>query len=230
MNRTILLVEDNIDILEANRLVLEMSGYTVITAATLKQARQQISASTPNLIILDILLPDGSGLDFCVQLRENNTNIPILCLSALSQNADIVKGLRSGADDYLPKPYDYNVLLARIEALLRRTHTDPVHRLGPFTVDYLAQRVYKDGRDLLLKPREVALLQLFADNPGTYFPPTTIYERIWGGESLEDIRTVYAHVSSLRRKMELYGDSPILIEQQRGKGYRLVNNGLASPE
>lgn len=222
MNKKIMLVEDNPEINKTNRRMLELNGYKVLTADTLKKAWEHVWRENPDLIVLDIMMPDGSGLDFCRELRAHDGAMPILFLTALDENADVVTGLRAGGDDYLAKPYDYNVLLARIEALLRRAQYGYVENIGSYQIDHVAQRVYRDGEDMLLKPREFALFCLFAENPGAYFTPGVLYERIWGGSALEDVRTVYAHVSSLRKKLGLYGDATIDIEQKRGKGYRLT--------
>lgn len=222
MMKTILLIEDNIDILNANCIMLELNGYSVLTALTLEQGEQQINTHIPDLIVLDIMLPDGSGIEFCQNLRQQGLMTPILYLSARNRNDDIVKGLRNGGDDYLTKPYDYDVLLAHIEALLRRTKAESHRQLGPFTIDQQAHRVYRDGKDLMLKPREFLLLQFFADNIGIFFPPHVLYERLWVGDATEDVRTVYAHISSLRRKMALYGSTELQIEHRRGAGYRLI--------
>lgn len=222
MSKVILLVEDNLDILKTNRRMLELSGYTVETATNLRDARKSMDKTPPDLIVLDIMLPDSSGLEFCAEIRERGVSVPVLFLTALGEDSDVVTGLRAGGDDYMSKPYDYEVLLARIEALLRRTQQESADHIGPFYIDRIARRVYRNGEDMLLKPRELSLFCLLVENPNVFFSPGTLYERIWGGNAAEDVRTVYAHVSSLRKKLELYGGSTLEIEQKRGKGYRLI--------
>lgn len=223
----ILLVEDNERINKANRRMLEMNGYSVETAMDLQEAQAVIKKEPPNLIVLDVLLPDGSGVAFCRELQESAPQIPVLFLSALGKNHDIVTGLRPGGDDYLTKPYDYAVLLARIEALLRRStqamEYAMVKRVGPFELDLAAQRAYREGTDLLLKPREFALFRLLAENPGVFFLPEELYERVWASDPNGDVRTLYSHISRLRRKLNV--DETLDIDQKRGKGYRLVLKG-----
>lgn len=225
-NSVILLVEDNRQIMNANRRMLELHGYDVRSAATIEEARLGIAEETPDLIILDIMLPDGSGLDFCRQLKSSTRGIPVLFLSVLAENADVVVGLRAGGDDYLSKPYDFEVLLARVEALLRRTrrngHAGASLRIGPFTVDDTAHRVYRDGKDAMLKPREYALFRLLAETPGVFYQPEVLYRRVWAIKPTGDLRTVYVHISSVRRKLGIGEDGAFRIEHKRGKGYRVV--------
>lgn len=226
---TILMVEDNEQITQANRRMLELNGYTVATARTLAEANRHIAAERPSLTVLDIMLPDGSGLDFCRDLQGAEAGIPVLFLTVLNENSDIVKGLRAGGDDYITKPYDYEVLLARIEALLRRSrlarHVPSKRDFGALTVDHTAQRVYRNGRDVLLKPREFALFRLFLENPGIYFQPETLHQRVWAVSQSADLRTLYSHISSLRKKLALDTYDTIAFEQKRGKGYRVVIRG-----
>lgn len=225
-NAAILLVEDNAEIMKANRRMLELRGYGVRTAASLAEAGRAIAEAPPDLMVLDIMLPDGSGLDFCRQLRGNAAGIPILFLTVLNENSDVVAGLRAGGDDYLTKPYDYDVLMARIEALLRRARRDgasgPLRAVGPFAFDHTAHRVYRDGRDTLLKPREYALFRLLMENPGVFFPAEVLFRRVWASDPAGDLRTVYAHVSCLRKKLALRDGDGLFLEQRRGQGYRLV--------
>lgn len=218
----ILIVEDNVQILEANRRLLELKGYAVRTAASLEEARRAVLETPPGLMVLDIMLPDGSGLDFC---RENRwlANTPILFLTALGEPADVVAGLRAGGDDYLSKPFSFEVFLARIEALLRRAqrNAQPTgQKLGPFGIDFIARRVYLGGRDVLLTPKEYELFRLLARNRAHYLPPEWLFANVWGSAPLGDVRTVYAHISKLRRKLEMPGEFDIV--QKRGSGYRLV--------
>lgn len=226
MNETILLIEDNPEIQKTNRRMLELKEYKVYTASSIYEANKCISREIPDLIILDIMLPDGSGFDFCKELHNKYPSVPVLILSVLAENSDIIEGLKTGGDGYLTKPYDYEVFLAYIEALLRRSPRSGTRNVGPFKIDYTSQRVYRGETDLLLKPREFALLRHLIENPGVYFHAEELYKNIWAGEALEDVRTVYAHVSSLRRKLDLYGDSGIIIDQKRGRGYRLVTEKI----
>lgn len=227
MSARILLVEDNQNIMNANRRMLELNGYTVECAATLEAARLILADGRadmqPDVLVLDIMLPDGSGLDFC---REQvASGIPVLFLTALGENSDIVAGLRCGGDDYLSKPYDYDILLARIEALLRRYRRnvprEGANVFGPFLIDRTAHRVCRDGEDLLLKPREYALLLFFIQNAGVFLQPEMILKEVWAASS-SDVRTVYAHISSLRKKLDMGENTVLRLEQRYGKGYRLM--------
>lgn len=222
--KKILLVEDNEQINIANKRMLILKGYSVDTAANLKAARVRLKTRKPDLVVLDIMLPDGSGLEFCKEIRRSMPDIPVLFLTALGENNDIVAGLRNGGDDYLSKPYSYEVLLARIEALLRRAraNSQPIQSIGPFVFEQMSLRVYRNGHDTLLTPKEFALFCLFVDNLGNFMQPESIFERLWGSTSYGNIHTVYSHISSLRKKLELNDDSELILEQRRGRGYRLI--------
>lgn len=221
---SILLVEDNEELIRVNQRMLEIKGYEVEAVVNIEEARVCLETSDIRLMILDILLPDGSGLDFCKEVKKKYPNLPILFLTALGENSDIVTGLRIGGDDYVSKPYDYEVLLAKIEALLRRTQLEVVQgikNIGSYYFDHDLQRLYKDGIDLLLKPKEFLLFRLLAEHAGRYYTPEELFKQIWGNESNHDYRTIYAHISNLRSKLMLNDNPHMKIEQKRGKGYRL---------
>lgn len=220
----ILLVEDSWEIQRVNSRMLTRRGYRVESAMTLAEARDRLRASPPDLVVLDILLPDGDGLDFCAELRALRAEMPILFLTARDKVSDIVKGLEGGGDDYLTKPYDYDVFAARVEALLRRAGQNRQQRreIGPITLDYARQRAYLHGEDALLKPREFALLALLVEHMGENMTPEALYETIWGAEVNSDLRTVYVHIAGLRRKLRMEGTRGLRIENEREKWYRLV--------
>ncbi|MDL2253653.1 response regulator transcription factor [Ruminococcaceae bacterium OttesenSCG-928-I18] len=225
-NSHILLVEDNAKIQKANRRMLELNGYIVDTVPSLAGARASMEKSVPDLLVLDIMLPDGSGLAFCEEVRTQY-DMPILFLTALGEKDSIVKGLRAGGDDYLPKPYDYDELLARIEALLRRAErrggrASPGEDIGPLHLDHLAGRAYLNGRDVLLKPKEYALLHMLVQSAGQYLRAEDLYAAVWGSDVNGDARTVYVHISGLRKKLCMQKDGVLNIEHTRGKGYRFV--------
>jgi DNA-binding response OmpR family regulator len=221
MMYNILLVEDNQDIQEVNKNMLIRSGdYQVSLAENIAEARQHIAEAEPDIIILDILLPDGSGLDFLEELRQD-TDIPVLLLTALAEPGDAVKGLRAGGDDYLAKPYDNAELLARIESLLRRTARPPkILTKGKLALNIFSGIAAVDGKDLLLSPKEFAVLLLLARNEGETVSAEYLYKEIWG-VPLTDDRTLKKHVSQLRKKMER-GPGGGEIENARGKGYRFT--------
>ncbi|RFZ77476.1 DNA-binding response regulator [Lacrimispora amygdalina] len=219
---TILIVEDDAVILKTNRKALEIEGYRVLEAADLTAGRVQMEREIPDLIVLDILLPDGNGLRYCEELRSKS-GVPILFLSALNTKADLITGLQAGGDDYIPKPYDMDVFLARVEALLRRSRLtgqgEEILCIGSLKLDTLSLRAFLKERDLLLKPREFALLATLAKNKGAFISTEALYKTVWGMEPASDTRTVKEHISRLRRK--LGGLSPVRIESERGKGYCL---------
>ena len=166
MSSVILLGEDNEQILCGNERMLKRRGYVVAAALTLAEAKTRIEERMPDAIVLDIMLPDGSGLDFMRELRRGS-NVPILLLTGLTTPEDVVRGLSDGGDDYLAKPYDFGILLARIEALLRRAGQVPnTLTKGALRLDIIAGRAFIDGDDLLLSPKEFALLLLMVQNEG----------------------------------------------------------------
>lgn len=222
----ILLVEDNVDVLEINRQYFEMAGYTVKTAMTLAEARKRVADAIPDIMVLDIMLPDGSGLDFCGELR-NHSPVPVLFLTCLDEEADIVAGLKTGGDEYMTKPYRVGELLARVEALLRRVHMEQARHaeknkkiaIGPLMLDTVTQRAYLDGADILLKPREFALLLFFVRNAGKGFTPEEIYEAVWGQMANNCVLTVKVHVAGIRKKTRMDEGSLISIEMERRRFY-----------
>ena len=215
----ILLIEDNKDIQKLNKETLERRGaYKVRLAMNLAEAKEQIAEQVPDLIVLDIMLPDGSGLDFIRELRDGNVkDIPVLLLTALGESDDVVKGLNMGGDDYLSKPYNNDIFLARIESLLRRTSRVPkTLTKGPLALDIIAGRAFIDGRDLLLTQREFAVLLLLTQNEGHILSAQTIYKNVWKQSTQIDTNTLKATISNIRKKIESSGYA---INVLRGQGY-----------
>lgn len=222
MKEKILIIEDDYDIRSANRTALELEDYQVIEADTLSKGRQIVEDSQPDLIILDILLPDGNGLQYCEELR-GKSGIRILILSALNTKSDLLAGLRAGGDDYMAKPYDMDELLLRVEALLRRGKLagieKPAIQLYGLEMNSISRRALLNGRDLLLKPKEFALLEILVRSHGRTVPVKELYEKVWNMEVAGDVRTVKEHISRIRRK--LGENSTLSIVSERGKGYHL---------
>jgi len=228
INKTILIVEDNKEVLILNRKVLNRKGFQVLTAQTIAEARVCLKAHQVHLIILDILLPDGSGLDFCAEIREK-TSAPILMLSGLRSNQDIVGGLQIGGDDYVTKPYRVEELLARVNSLLRREmrHERQMEKQAPrriiafgsLKLDTESGRASMNELDVGLTPKEFALLLLLVKNEGEMVPSKEIYEKVWGSTPNDDVRTVWTHISKLRNKLGVDADSHINISAERRKGY-----------
>lgn len=162
-------MEDDADILKTNSKGLGLAGYHVLMASTLSAGCDFMERETPDLIVQDVLLPDGNGLTYCEELRSKS-NVPILFLSSLSTSEDIVAGLRAGGDCYFPKPYGMDVFLAEVDAMLRRsksmTHKDETLYFGELKLDTVSRRALLGEKDLLLKPREFALLAVLVKEKG----------------------------------------------------------------
>lgn len=224
--RKILLVEDDPRIMEMNNIVLTMNEYQVMQANTLAQAERLLAQAQPNLIVLDIMMPDGSGLDFCVKIRAHY-DTPILFLTALGDNSDVLRGLRIGADDYLAKPYDMDIFLARVEALLRRASRgrnafSGMWAIGPLALDTTAGRAFINGEDMLLTPKDFLLLNLLAQHEGQLLEKAWLYERVWHAPLTQDDSALKSAMYRLRRRL---GRDMIEIVSVRNIGYRLVWNG-----
>ncbi len=216
--KRILLVEDNEKILKGNKRMLSWEGYIVDTATTIEEARSCINANTPHIIILDIMLPDGNGLDFMKTLRKSTVSgIPILLLTGLVAPEDMIKGLSEGSDDYMTKPYDFPVLLARIEALLRRSMRVPeFFENDSLTLDVTADIATLNGVDLLLTQKEFATLLILMQNTGRYVDGEYLYERVWKMPYAENNNALKSTIKRLRTKLH---DSGYLIEWSRDEGY-----------
>ena len=218
IDKRILLVEDNEKIMQGNKRMLEWEGYTIDTAVTLAEAYTKLRENLPDCIVLDIMLPDGSGLDFMRALREStNAGIPILLLTGLNAQEDILRGLKSGGDDYLTKPYDFPILLARIEALLRRSGRVPERiTKGRLTLDVPSGIALLDEADLLLAKKEFALLLIFVQNPERMIDGEYLYEKVWNQPMSGDANALKSTIKRLRGKIEGSGWQ---IEWSRGEGY-----------
>ena len=216
--KRILLVEDNEKIMFVNREMLEWEGYEVAAALTLAEARASINKRRPDVVVLDIMLPDGCGLNFMRELRENeHANIPILLLTGLAGQEDIVRGLNSGGDDYLTKPYDFPVLLARVEALLRRAVRVPeLVQKGRLSLDVTAGAAMLDDRDILLSQKEFALLLLFAQNEDRSVSGEYLYEKVWKAPMASNSNALKSSIRRLRAKIEGSGWQ---VTWERGSGY-----------
>jgi DNA-binding response OmpR family regulator len=220
----ILIVEDDKNISRATRAMLELDGYRVYTAQTLAEGKALTEKYDPDLTVLDILLPDGNGLDYCRTLRERGGGGRILFLSALNTHEDVVSGLRAGGDDYLAKPYLTDELLLRIKALLRRGRigAEQSDRTGPFCWNRVSRQVSARGKDLLLTPREYAILALLCAESDRWFSPEEIYRAVWNAEPLDNLSAVHNHIYTLRQKLAGSGAE---ILSARTRGYRVSWNG-----
>jgi two-component system response regulator RegX3 len=219
----LLLVEDEPSYVEALDAALSVEGFTVTSAGTLADARRIMSVSTPDLVLLDVMLPDGSGIDFCREVRESS-NVPVIMVSARNAEVDIVLGLEFGAADYVTKPFRLRELSARIHAVLRRqAPPDPTEtiRLGDIAIDPVRRSVTKSGRVVEMSRKEFDLLNLLAQRIGQVVTRETCIDSLWWGQELTDTRTLDTHVKRLRHKIEDDPASPRYLVTIRGVGFRL---------
>jgi two-component system alkaline phosphatase synthesis response regulator PhoP len=220
----IFVIDDEPDILELVRYNLIQNGYEVTCVLSGEEALAQIRSRLPDLVVLDLMLPGVDGLEVCKALKQDTrtSGIPILMLTARSEEADIVTGLELGADDYLTKPFSPRVLLAHIKAVLRRQHTAPVAESTVITHGGLVIRpghheVLVDGQPVQLTPMEFRFLHLLTRRPGWVFTRNQMLEAAQGEDTSVTARSVDVHIVSLRRKL---GPCGTAIETIRGVGYR----------
>lgn len=223
-DKLILMVEDNPSVLRLNRKVLETNGFQVEAASTLAGAAAILKTLRVHLILLDILMPDGSGLDFCRTIRAH-TNAPILMLSSLRASQDVISGLLSGGDDYMTKPYKVDELVARIISLLRREELSgrnsrqAVVACENLSLDTVSLRAYLGGNDLQLTPKEFALLLYMVQNRDQIVSVDQIYQNVWNLPPNRDTRLLWTHFSKIRNKLEKFGTNPFDISAVKGRGY-----------
>jgi two-component system response regulator MprA len=220
----ILLADDDRAIREALNRALSLEGYDVVQAVDGAQALSLVESTKPDAAVLDVMMPNLDGLTVCRVLRAERNRLPILMLTARTETADRVAGLDAGADDYLPKPFDLDELLARLRALLRRARPDDAEdgteplQVADLRIDPTARRVWRNGREVELSKTEFDLLELLVRNQGIVLEHSTIYDRIWGYDFGPDSKNLAVYISYLRRKLEGPGDSK-LIHTVRGVGY-----------
>ncbi|MGJ8724637.1 MAG: response regulator transcription factor [Roseibacillus sp.] len=220
---TILLAEDDPITLESLAACLEEEGFSTLQAADGRQAIELWREHQPDLICLDIMMPELSGYDVCRRIRSSDREIPILFLSAKNQEIDIVAGLDIGADDFIRKPFTRREVMARIRANLRRSQPSScvknfrIHDLTVFPDKLLAKR---QQDTIELTPREVKMLQLLARNEGKPVSRDVFLDTCWGQDYFPDSRTLDQHIATLRKKVEIDSTNPTLIQTVRGIGYR----------
>jgi DNA-binding response OmpR family regulator len=227
----VLIIEDDQTLLGVLRYNLAKEGYDVVTASDGAQALEVARSEKPEVIVLDIMLPKLDGFEVCRILRREMT-VPILMLTAKTEEIDKVVGLELGADDYMTKPFSVRELLARIRAMLRRTEMmkqevatskeaqPPVVKVGSLEIDPTRHQVSLSGSALDLSPREFDLLAFLASNPGRVFSRDYLLERVWGYDYAGDTRTVDVHIRWLRQKIEVDPAHPRHLLTVRGVGYK----------
>jgi DNA-binding response OmpR family regulator len=226
MARTILVVDDEPTLRETVVDALEAEGFRVVAAADGREALATFRAERPDLVLLDLMLPELSGIEVCRIIRQES-GVPIVMLTAKDSELDKVVGLELGADDYVTKPFSLRELSARIRALFRRSEqavaqaVPAVVDLGAVQVDLAGHRLLRDGRQLPLKPKAFELLAFLLRHPGQVFTRDQLLEHVWGYDYSGETRTVDVHVHWLRGQIEDDPASPRLIETVRGVGYVL---------
>jgi len=229
----ILVVEDELSLRGTIAYNLRRDGYDVVEAADGEQTLAAWSADPVDLIVLDLMLPKLDGLEVCRRVRQSSS-VPIVMLTARTDEIDRVVGLEVGADDYVTKPFSMRELLARVKAILRRREllAEEIRRnaregdqitVGPLTVELARRRVFRSGLEVALKPKEFDLLTFLARHRGQVLSPEQLVEQVWGYDALGDVSTVRVHIRSLREKIEEDPGNPRLVETVRGVGYRLAD-------
>ncbi len=219
----VLVVDDEPQILRALRTNLRGAGYEVTTAETVEQALAEAAMRPPDAVILDLLLPDGSGTDVCRELRRWS-DVPVIVLSAVGDETEKVAALDAGADDYVTKPFGIDELLARLRAVLRRANPteEPVIEVGDLRVDLEKSSVTVGGQPVSLTPHEYGMLALFARNLGKLLTHRMILREVWGPGYADESHYLHVYISQLRRKIELDPTRPRHLITEPGAGYRLV--------
>jgi two-component system KDP operon response regulator KdpE len=217
-------VDDEPQILRALETNLRGAGYEVATAATAEQALSTAAMRPPDAVILDLVLPDGSGTEVCRELRSWSS-APILVLSVVGDEAEKVAALDAGADDYVQKPFGIDELLARLRALLRRAapSSEPVLEIGELELDLDKRLVSVGGRRVQLTPNEFDLLRVLAQNEGKLMTHPAILREVWGPAYSTESHYLHVYVSQLRRKIERDPTRPRYLITEPGAGYRLVD-------
>ncbi|MCI5806460.1 MAG: response regulator transcription factor [Clostridium sp.] len=226
----ILVCDDDREIVEAITIYLEKEGYSVIAAYNGKEALDTLRREQVQLIILDIMMPEMDGIEALLRLREYSS-IPVILLSAKSEDADKINGLNVGADDYITKPFNPLELLARVKSQLRRytqlgsmqeSDRDSVLTNGGITLNKESMTVTVDGEVTKFTPTEFRILKLFMENIGTVFSSAQIYEQIWDEDAYATDNIVSVHIRRIREKIEIDPKNPDYIKVMWGVGYRMV--------
>ncbi|MBT4710936.1 MAG: phosphate regulon transcriptional regulator PhoB [Alphaproteobacteria bacterium] len=229
MKPHVLIVEDDAPITEMLLYNLEAAGFRTTHAADGTLALRAMENEKPDLVILDWMLPKLSGIDVCRTVRRTAglAHLPVIMLTAKGEEADRIRGLNAGADDYVVKPFSPNELIARVHAVLRRAGTagdgEPI-RVGDLIMNLQTRTVERDGREVALGPTEFRLLHTLMERPGTVFSRNELLERVWGRDIHVEPRTVDVHIRRLRKSLNA-GEKPDAIRTVRSAGYALATDG-----
>ncbi len=231
---TILVVDDEHDIAFSIEFALKQEGYNAISCHDGREALRLVQTESPDLVILDVLLPGMSGFDVCKEIRSKGNQVPILMLTAKTTEIDAVIGLELGADDYIPKPARMKELIARVRTRLRNSLVQAANEskaneqepekidLGPLHIDMIGRTVILNQKEIELTQREFELLKTLAINPNRVFSRNQLLEQVWGWSFIGESRTVDVHIRYLREKLEKDPANPDMIKTVRGIGYKLV--------
>jgi len=225
MGANIFIVEDEKPIITLLQYNLEKEGYKVNFSETGEEGIQSIKKNVPDLVILDWMLPDFSGIEVCKQIKKINKlkNIPVLMLTAKSEEEDKVRGFESGADDYVTKPFSYKEILLRVKSLLKRTKPTLVEDISIFhdlKVDRITKRIFRGDKEIKVGPTEFRLLDFLIKSPKRVYSREQLLNNIWGNEINVEARTVDVHIRRLRKAINIEG-LPELIRTVRSSGYSL---------
>ena len=219
----IVVIDDEVQLRRLLRISLEANGYKVYEAANGQQGLAEVAARHPDVVVLDLGLPDMDGMDVVVRLREWST-VPIIILSVRESEHDKVTALRNGADDYLTKPFSTSELIARLQVALRHSQPSPEETIftnGPLTVDLAARRVKVNGKPVKLSRTEYALVRLFVRNAGKVITHPQIMESVWGPGHRDKTHYLHVYMTHLREKIEANPAKPVLLVTEPRVGYRL---------
>ncbi len=222
----ILIVEDEPNMVSGLRDNFEYEGYDVITASDGSEGLERALADSPDLVVLDVMMPKMSGLDVCKQLKAKRPSIPVIMLTARGQEVDKVVGLELGADDYVTKPFSIRELMARVKAVLRRAHTLPKEQdrysFGDVEVNLRSYQVLRKDKPVAFSAKEFELLKYFVCHAGETLSRDRLLEDVWGYDHYPTTRTVDAHIVRLRQKLEPNPAEPRFILTVHGVGYKFV--------
>jgi len=219
---TILIIEDDATMLRALKDNFEFKGYCVLTADDGEEGLNTALNKKPDLILLDIMLPEINGYEICRLIRKENLNMPIIMLTAKGEESDIILGLNLGADDYVTKPFSIKELLARAAAFLRRSRQteQDIYEFGDCRLDIPARKLTRKGDEIKLSPKEFSLLEYFVKKPGRALTRDEILNMVWGYDSFIGSRSIDRFVTTLRNKIEPDPHNPIFIHTIREIGYK----------